>query len=265
MAAAVLWANLSIALGDLGLGFSLAYFAAKRPSAGLRLWHLALVVAGTWGSILTVLAILVLPRVTSVVGPASAYAAMPAIPLGLAAGYQAYLLLGAGRVRAHNVVRLVGASTYACGVVAAWAASASAAWSFAACFTLSQAAAALMAALLLRGATLQGQRQGLPLREVLTYGLKAHVASIASHLSLRLDQALLSLFLPAEQLGLYVVAVALAGLPGPLFTGVAVYVIPRTAAEPSAVVAARLTVSFTWRTLAVRRFRSWRSCTPPLS
>ena len=46
-------------------------------------------------------------------------------------------------------------------------------------------------------------------RDLLSYGIKTHLTNLTSYLNQRVDQLILSLLIPAEQLGLYAVAVTL--------------------------------------------------------
>lgn len=66
---------------------------------------------------------------------------------------------------------------------------------------------------------------------MLRYGLPLMLASIPQWLNVRLDQLLLAAFVPSEELGLYVVAVAWAGLVTPLVNALGVVLFPRLAAE----------------------------------
>ncbi|WP_334140976.1 lipopolysaccharide biosynthesis protein [Rhabdothermincola sp.] len=67
---------------------------------------------------------------------------------------------------------------------------------------------------------------------MLRYGLPLMLASIPQWLNVRLDQLLLAAFVPSDELGLYVVAVAWAGLVTPLVNALGVVLFPRLAAEP---------------------------------
>jgi O-antigen/teichoic acid export membrane protein len=69
--------------------------------------------------------------------------------------------------------------------------------------------------------------------DLLQYGLKVHVGTIADSLNLRLDQMLMSIFLPPRVLGLYVVSVSVAGGVSLVTTSLNIVLFPRLSSEPS--------------------------------
>ncbi len=75
---------------------------------------------------------------------------------------------------------------------------------------------------------------------MLRYGLPLLVASVPQWLNFRLDQLLLAAFVESRELGLYVVAVAWAGLVTPLVNAIGVVLFPRLAAEHEAEVQHRM-------------------------
>ena len=72
-------------------------------------------------------------------------------------------------------------------------------------------------------------------RKLLHYGLPSMVSSVPQMLNLRLDQMVMATFLPAQVLGLYMVAVAWGGATHPLMSAVGAVIFPRVAeqANPS--------------------------------
>jgi O-antigen/teichoic acid export membrane protein len=65
------------------------------------------------------------------------------------------------------------------------------------------------------------------------YGLPAVLSSVPLMLNLRLDQVLMASFLPAQALGLYVVAVAWSGIMNPLLAALGSVLLPRVAGQSS--------------------------------
>jgi O-antigen/teichoic acid export membrane protein len=66
---------------------------------------------------------------------------------------------------------------------------------------------------------------------MLRFGLPLLIASVPQWLNFRLDQLLLAAFVDSRELGIYVVAVAWAGLVTPLVNAIGVVLFPRLAAE----------------------------------
>lgn len=77
-------------------------------------------------------------------------------------------------------------------------------------------------------------------REGLSFGIKAWLGSLASITNLRLDQLLMIFLVTQKQLGLYVVAVNMAGMVSLLTGGVSTAVIPRAARDDPHVTARAL-------------------------
>jgi O-antigen/teichoic acid export membrane protein len=112
-AASVQWATFALLLGDFGIGFALAYFVGAEPLRERELWGFSILLAGIWGSVLMVLAMMFVPPFAQPGAQGAIRLALVAIPAGLLAGYQGYLLLGVGRVREYNISRLAGTIAYA--------------------------------------------------------------------------------------------------------------------------------------------------------
>lgn len=69
---------------------------------------------------------------------------------------------------------------------------------------------------------------------MLRYGLPSATATLPQMLNLRLDQMLMAAFLPAQTLGLYVVAVAWSNAVHPILNAFGAVLFPRVASEPHA-------------------------------
>jgi O-antigen/teichoic acid export membrane protein len=229
LAAVVLWATTGIALGDLGVGFAGSYFAAKRPERIGALWSFALSTGYGWGSALALIGAVLLARVPTAPHWFIVAGSMTAIPFGLAAGYQSYLLVGLGKLAWHNIVKFVAAAIYMVAVVAIALTSRHSILQYVIAFASSQVAAAVLSTALLRRLARPTHIDTATAVDVIKFGAKTEVSTLAAQTTLRLDQLLLSLLLPPGALGLYVVAAALASVPGPVFSGSALYTMSRVA------------------------------------
>ncbi len=225
-AAAVQWATITLTVGDFGIGFALAYFVGLGPHRGRELWGLAILLAAIWGTVLTVLGGVLVSGHVQPGARGALRLAFLTIPPGLLAGYQGYLLLGTNRVAAYNASRLGGTIAYAL-LVGAIVTKLRTAETVAIAVLSSNAASAVISAVFLarHGRPEWRIERGL-LRGVVTFGAKTQCASIAGNATLRLDQLLLSVVVLSADLGQYAVAVAIAGVAGPLYSALATVVIP---------------------------------------
>ncbi|MGC4065899.1 MAG: oligosaccharide flippase family protein [Polyangiaceae bacterium] len=231
LAAVVGWTGTIASVLDLGLGFAAGYFAGKEPRRAPVLLSQILTVAAGLGVICYFLAaVVVLPHLALKEMPRGVQLwLLLGIPISMAAGYVAQISMGLGHISASNGTRLVASAFYAATTVGLvfWGYRELAGYAFA---NLGTQAILLVLGLawLLRSGRLSLMWPGRSgLANVLRYGLRTQLASLAAQLNLRLDQLVMSIVLPSEALGQYVVAVALAAMPMPLFSGIAVAATPR--------------------------------------
>lgn len=230
-AAAIQWGTVAVTLGDFGIGFAMAYFVGTAPQRREELWGFGIFLAMTWGVLLACLGAALVPAYVQPGARNGLRLAFMAIPPGLLAGYQGYLLLGANRIGAYNFSRLSGTFVYA-SVVLFGVAKFRTVEMVALGFLASSVTSAAISALLLG-------RQGRPklslerefLEDVVVFGAKTQIASIAANATLRLDQLLLSIVAVSAELGQYAVAVAVAGAISPLYSSLAAIVIPAVLRE----------------------------------
>jgi O-antigen/teichoic acid export membrane protein len=220
LAAVIAWVTVLTIGCDLGIGYASSYFVVKYPGRLSSLWTQALVIAGVLGSLLAALAgALLIPHLH--LGAVHAWGALlgfSAIPLMMAASHQGYLLLGTGRVTEMNHVRFASTVSYAIGVAGLALARIRAPDAYLVVFWVAQLLSLVVATTYCRrilGAAFNFGTHGL--RELVHYGAKTQLGSLSAQATLRLDQLIMSLFLQPVELGLYVVAVALSSLVGPLF------------------------------------------------
>jgi antigen flippase len=231
LAALVAWSALAVAVGDLGISQACAYYGAReqaRPGA----------VAGTslalGVSIAAVLILCILPfrfRLFggAFAGPAALY--LLSVPLSVTTLYLACILQGMNRLVAFNTVRIIQGSSYAVALGLAtlrgWSAIGAVVQVMIAC----QAAAALVS-LVIASRPLpvwQWRVRRNMARNLLAFGSRSYVGNLFWLTNGRLDQALLSLFAPMRELGLYAVAVSYSSILFGFSGALASVVFPRVA------------------------------------
>jgi len=210
----LLWPTLLVALSSLGIQDAVAFAAANSDDtetkrlAASALWLMLLVSAVLVGTGYLILPIILSNHDTELVATSQLY--LWYIPPTLVTVCLAGVLLGKLRLTQVNISRTsvyviilsLMISFYLVGRVSVHS------------FTMAFLASS-WGAFLLAGAFLikRGWIGWLPslgkMKKLLAYGFKVHIGSLAGMLNLRLDQLLLSIFLPPAVLGLYVVAVTI--------------------------------------------------------
>ncbi|MFZ0274370.1 MAG: oligosaccharide flippase family protein [Acidobacteriaceae bacterium] len=231
LAAVVAWSALAVAFGDLGISQACAYYGAReqaRPGA----------VAGTSLAlgigIAAVLILCILPLRSRLFGGAFTGAAalyLVTVPLSLTTTYLACILKGMNRLAAFNTVRIIQSSSYAVALTLAtlrgWSQIGGVVRVMVAC-----QAAAVLVSLVVASRSLpigQWRVRRITARNLLSYGSRSWVGNLFWLTNGRLDQALLSLFAPMRELGLYAVAVSYSSILFGLSGALASVVFPRVA------------------------------------
>jgi O-antigen/teichoic acid export membrane protein len=231
LAAVVAWSALAVAFGDLGISQACAYYGAReRARPG--------VVAGTSLAlgigIAAVLLLCILPFRSRLFGGAFAGAAglyLVSVPLSLTTMYLACILQGMNRLAAFNTLRIIQSSSYAVALTLAtlrgWSQIGAVVRIMVAC----QAAAVLVSLVVASRSLPIGQWRvhRITARNLLAYGSRSWVGNLFWLTNGRLDQALLSLFAPMRELGLYAVAVSYSSILFGLSGALASVVFPRVA------------------------------------
>lgn len=232
MAAVIVWLNALTLIGNLGLGFSFAYFAGKDSARIGGLWILSWLVSILWGGLLALFGALILPEVLHLSPVVSAYLRWMAvaIPFMIATNQQAHLLLGSNALAEFNLLRIYGGVSYAVGVayVAAMGWPTVRNYSIAYLFTQTSACVLTSSVVIWRLQPVFAWPRTL-VRPVFAYGLKSFLSSIAAQANLRMDQLIMTSVMASDQLGLYAVAVSLSGMLAPLYSALAMVVFPRIA------------------------------------
>jgi O-antigen/teichoic acid export membrane protein len=233
IAAAMLWPTVIAGLGTLGLTESLTYFVARDPSRAGRLIGSGLVLAAVQSIVFTAITMAVIPLAlahqgSEVVGYGLIYSTyLPLITFGVVFigglnGLHRYAAFNAVRLSifvlmvASQTLLLITDSSTVEGLVIA--------------FVGCQAGMTLLAGFLLYRAKpghLSWDRTTM--RELFGYGVRSNTGTSSSFLNQRMDQLVISAFMSASQLGLYVVAVNLTQVAGLVGNAVAYATLPNVA------------------------------------
>lgn len=210
LATVVLWPSLIASLGNLGVSDAITYFTARDGRQSGSIMRAAARLAVPQIAVLMLIGLLtarvvLAPKGSNILTAGLLFTAY--IPLALLIGYRTALLGGLLQFGRLNVVRLTVVALTLLGQVVLWRFSA---------FTVEHALAVIFVAnigtLLVTVLLVRAARQGAALDAVaaapplLAYGVRSHTANLATTLTDRLDQTLISVFLPPSALGLYVVA-----------------------------------------------------------
>lgn len=235
VASIVTWATVLAAGADFGIGFAVSYFAGRDPARAGTLFVQSLLTAALVSVPAWLVAALCLGRALSIpdVSPWAMWLGLSAIVFIIPAGYLGYLLLGVGRIRDANIVRLIPILVFPSAVIALRLTGASSPNAYICAFWVAQLVGFICVLTL---STVRFRRQArfscAGLGGVLRFGMTTQVASLAAQANLRLDQLLISLLLTPTDLGFYVVAVAASNVMMPLFAGLAVAATPLVVREP---------------------------------
>src|SRR5262245_810767 len=217
LAALMLWPLMVMLLGTLGVPVACTFFLRDRPALGAEIWGEALRMATVQGILLTAVVGGALFAFTDLRQPGMVAAAgltlLTVAPLVLHR-YGLAVLQGRGRFTAYNVLRTLPNAIYTCSVLALFAGGST---------SLTMVVAGNLAACVLACvATLASVHQEItprwrPVpglrRQLLSFGLRGHLGAVAPVDGLRLDQAVVAVFLDARAMGLYVAAYAFTNLP----------------------------------------------------
>lgn len=254
LAAVTLWPMVLVLVASLGLNQAIVFHVGKRRFALAEIWTAALAL---W--LVQSLAVLaagwtLLPVVLRHYGAEARHLGLVFLaftPLLVIVGYPASLAQGRLDLLSFTLLRAVAPAVYACGLVALILRSHATVGEILGV----QIAGLCLAAGVALWVAFGRMRVGIAWNRaacthLVRFGFKSNLSSLAIYINQRLDQLLLSLFVAPRDLGLYVVAVALASAAGffPQAVG-AVTIATGANLEPDA---ARLVIARSFRvTLAV--------------
>lgn len=234
LTAIILWPSMLASIGNLGIIDAVAFHAASEADSRVnKLFASGMVLAFGLSGVLVGIGYLIVPWVLSgysaeVVSTGRLY--LWFIPLNLITLCQIALLLGKMRLTQYNLLRsFVHVATVA-GMIGLYLIG----WVSVRRFAIASLAANLaILGLAARYLVSFGWFGWLPdvdlIKKLLAYGLRTHLGSIASLFNLRLDQMLISVFLPPSVLGFYVVAVTVAAGSSLAAVTIALVVFPHLA------------------------------------
>ncbi|MEW6125922.1 MAG: polysaccharide biosynthesis C-terminal domain-containing protein [Acidobacteriota bacterium] len=217
IAAAMLWPTMLIYLSSFGLIAALLYFSALPEADTQRLFSNATTLALGQGALAIAFGFLAMPfllrsQTADVVNASRWY--LPVILLSLVTQYGTSILQGCMRITAFNWLRLILPVGYLVGTLILMSVRALNLRHII-FLHLALNLIALMATIIMLSQSHVRLRLHLDLEQakpLLKYGAKVHVGNLSAVANMNLDQALMAAWLPANALGLYVVAVSAASL-----------------------------------------------------
>jgi len=208
---ALLWPSMLVALGSLGIQDAVAFGAANTEEEKIkRVFASGLYVSLFLSIFLVSLGYLILPVIlsnhtTELIDMSRLY--LWYIPPTMVTFCFTGLLLGKLRIKEVNLLRVSVYVTILSLVIAFYLLSKISVLNFTLAFLVSSWVSFALSILFIKRNWIGLLPSLLEFKKLLAYGIKVHVGSVAGMLNLRLDQLLLSIFLPPAELGLYVVAV----------------------------------------------------------
>lgn len=214
LAAITLWPMAFVFFASLGLNQAIVFYTGRRQHSISEVWTTASVLGVVQSLLVVVVGFLLMPVLLRHY-PANVQRlgllflmTTPALLLG---GLPGNVLQGAGDLLRFNIVRLISPACYTFGLLGLWALGR---------FSLQAVVATQVVgfvAAFAAGLVFLYRREHPAFvfrtdvgKKLLGYGLQTHLANLTSYLNQRVDQLILALLIPAQELGLYAMAVALA-------------------------------------------------------
>jgi len=236
-AAVMLWPGLFATVGALGVGEAITYHAARGTSAPGTLVGSALALGAAQATVLTAGAAVTIGRVLGHQGAdarAAAQVYLAYVPLSFLCTYLLSVLGGLRRFAVFQALRALVIALTALGLVALAAAGALAVRSAVLVYLGANLVTALAAVAALQLWKLRLEVDPGLVRRLLSFGARSHGGNVAAMLNERLDQLVMSVFLPPVSLGLYVVAVTMTSVTGLVGVSAATVALPSVASADSA-------------------------------
>ena len=228
LASIMLWPTVLVALGSLGLFDAVTVMVARRQRLASSYLSTALLLSAVLATASAVATWFILHAVVGGEEPIlAARLYVLAVPLSMFTSVLFAGLMGSHRFPAFNALRVGVAGSNAALVAILWFTDSLTILSAVIVYlgvSVCTVAAAYVALAPDRPSPADPSRRlG---RQLLTFGLRSHIGGAASILNQRTDQLAISAALPADQMGLYVVAVAVGLLPGLVANAVVVVALP---------------------------------------
>lgn len=231
VAAAMLWPGLFIYLGSLGLFPAITYYAAQKESNLTVIFSNAFLFGILQSLIIIPLGYWMMPKFlasqsSEVVNASRLF--LLSFPLGLLTQYSMNILQSQLYMKVFNLIRLITPIGYLGGVILLFLGQ-----RLTLIYILWLQIGLGLASLIMAVVALfwlcpirPFQINLLQAKTMLRYGLKVQFGTISQLANLRLDQALISAFMPSTQLGLYVTAVSMSSLGQLLPTALRLVITP---------------------------------------
>jgi O-antigen/teichoic acid export membrane protein len=218
LAAVILWPGLIAELGNLGLNDALLFRAATRSATPRELFAASMALISVLSVVLIAIGIAIFPFVFHGHSPEVQTIALvflcAYLPTYFTSLFTSGMFQGHLQIGTWNILRAVVPLTYLAAILLMIVSDHATVAGFATAYIAAQVAAAVAGIILItrRGwASLQAKYEVM--RGLIIYGVKVHVGEIFYSLRQRIDQALISLWLPAADLGIYAVALTVANAP----------------------------------------------------
>jgi O-antigen/teichoic acid export membrane protein len=212
--ALILWPSVLLLLATMGINQAIVFHVGKRQFEISEVWTGTLVIGLVQSAFVILAGAMLLPvALRSYPGFVRHYSFIYLMftPIIMVGGYPANFLQGKLDMGSFNLVRCMPGFVYAVGLAALASLRSGSLGEVVAVQLLGAVVGAGLAyALLLKGEKLRLAWNPRAALSVSKFGFKTQFESVNSYVNQRVDQLLLSLFVPPRELGLYVVAVTLA-------------------------------------------------------
>ncbi len=217
LAEIMLWAGLLVEFGIIGLSDALLYRAATGATPPRALFAAAALITAVLTVVLIAAGFVIEPYVITdsprTLQLALAYL-VPFVPLYLSALFVATIFQGQLDIVTWNLLRGTVALGYLLFIGVAWWSGHATVEGFAIANLIGMGLASILGLVLLAGRGWIGWRtEPGTLRGLAIYGAKVHAGELLNSARQKIDQALVALWLPHAELGLYVVALTVANGP----------------------------------------------------
>jgi O-antigen/teichoic acid export membrane protein len=237
LAAIQMWPSLLSSLAMIGLPDAVVYFCAKHPSESKRYLVASVLIALSVMPAFGLAGYLLLPRLVSTQPPRIIQAArvyLMLMPIYALIGLPHQLLRGIQRYRLWNVMRVVPAAIWLAVLIVGVALRITDPVQLTGLFLWLLAAAGPVLTLIVwsRAAGAATPTSAI-IKKLVKFGLPSASATLPQFFNLKLDQIMVAAYLPARELGVYVVAVSWGTCIPMLSSALGIVVSTQIAANPS--------------------------------
>lgn len=257
LTALTLWPFSLFLLFDLGVNSALVFHVGKRGFSLPAIWTSATLLGLAQSVVAMAVGLAVIPialRKYSLNVQHLSLVVLFFTPVIIFSGHPASIFQGKVKMTAYNAIRGAAPAAYAAGLLVLWFRRPPYLTGVVVCqlagFCL---ATALGYELLLRQERFRFVWQPQALKSLVRFGFRTQLSNLAAFVNQRLDQLLLSLFIPPRELGLYVVAVTVTAAIGmfPLAAGMVTFATGANLNPPEAarIIARSIQASAVWMAL----------------